>query len=213
MPGSRHYTEIVVHLQPPVIDCRVPQALQGKSRNCCPAAGNLATKNSGRGMSPLPVYCRGGNGEARAGAGHSGSVEQKQEVDGRSGAGGEESLLDILLHIHQDTVVAVAGNIFGGIFEGVVGLKARFVPHQAPFHVGGDLGLGAHHVPEPQLRHVPDAVIAGEEQAVAGGQVAGGGGLSDELAVQVELEVIGAPGGVIGEGQVAPDSSGTRPCW
>ena len=56
-----------------------------------------------------------------------------------------------------------------------------------------------------QFRHVPDAVIAGEEQAVPRGQRAGGGGGAHELPVHIELEVVGTPGGVIGEGQVAPN--------
>ena len=50
-------------------------------------------------MSPSPGLLLRWNGDARAGAGHPGSVAQKQEVYGRFGAGVEESLPEVLLHI------------------------------------------------------------------------------------------------------------------
>jgi hypothetical protein len=45
MAGRRHYTKVVMALQPPVIDIRVPQILKGKVLNPRPLAG--------RGKSPF----------------------------------------------------------------------------------------------------------------------------------------------------------------
>jgi hypothetical protein len=39
MAGRRHYTKVVMAMQPPVIDIRVPQIVKGKVLNPRPLAG------------------------------------------------------------------------------------------------------------------------------------------------------------------------------
>ena len=53
MTGRRHYTKVVVPLQPPVIECGMPRVVEGKILYPRPPTGRFESRLSGPDLPPL----------------------------------------------------------------------------------------------------------------------------------------------------------------